>query len=285
MLSEVIALRERLTALSEALAEGARATAAGAIPDEALAEQVVVGATAFAGLRERALAAARVAELAVAGDPRTLPALEMLARRLDERGRERLAERLIVLEQVGRITPGDPQLAEPVSALRQRATALRDLLVVGSESDPAAPLQPELSRAADDMASLIQLADEPAVDDTTWDHLHQQARAAFGPELATAAARQRLIVPPKPIPLVVPPPGLSPIGMATLPTLELLAVDSAAATGALPTANYFAVGIESVGVHTPNPEKDIGAPAASDPPDDTQLAFPALPIVPSVLGD
>jgi hypothetical protein len=150
----------------------------------------------FAALRAEAFEVARSLGLPVPGIASVRSAAdldEMLrvllatAEALEQRAAMEAARAsaVAVLDRAARLVHGSEPGFEPLRRCQERARQLRTAVLEATDVDAAATVP---------FAALVRFVDSPDhVDDAEWQALHDTVAAAFGPRLAMAAGRGRLL--------------------------------------------------------------------------------------------
>jgi hypothetical protein len=202
---QIAATHARFAALGARLAQAAEAVlTSGSLPADALLREVHDAAHEFHVVRAAVLDAAASLEVLPPAEKREIaslrdlaPLMDAVVRAADQAARRRQldaarATAFAVLNRVPAIVHRDQPAFGPLVACHDKARALRAAIT------GAVPIDLELearawARAVTPFAALLTLVEgPPAADDARWSELEETVAAAFGPRLATAAARGML---------------------------------------------------------------------------------------------
>ena len=204
---QIAATQARFIALSARLGRAADAIlTSGRLPPNALLREVQDAAHEFHAVRAAVLDAAASLELLPRVRPREIaslgdlaPIMEAVARAADHAARQRRLDAarttaFAVLNRVAAIVHRDQPPFGPLTACQDKARAL------GTAITDAVPVDLEVqarawAHAVMPFAALLVLIDgPPAAEEASWCELQETVAAAFGHQLATAAARGALIL-------------------------------------------------------------------------------------------
>jgi len=202
---QIAATQARFIALSARLGRAADAIlTSGRLPPNALLREVQDAAHEFHAVRAAVLDAAASLELLPRVRPREIaslgdltPIMEAVARAADHAARQRRLDAarttaFAVLDRIPAIVHRDQPPFAPLTACQDKARALRSAIA------GAVPIDLELQArawagAATPFAALLALIDgPPAAEEARWCELQETVAAAFGHQLASAAARGAL---------------------------------------------------------------------------------------------
>jgi hypothetical protein len=201
-LAEELAAQSEAVALLEApLVQAAQRLGASGTPlPEPLLKQLADARRDFLDLRARVRQRAE-AESVPAGDDQELESLQALAALLD-RVREAEAQRtqaeqerqavLAILDRVERLTHVDPEARLPLDTCLAQARALRREITDPPLREPAPASDSE--GLAPFSALLMLILPDSGLTDEQWSSFYAKVATAFGPTLAAAAGRGRLVV-------------------------------------------------------------------------------------------
>jgi tetratricopeptide (TPR) repeat protein len=198
---ELAAHGEAVAALEEPLVQAThRLVTSGATLPELLLKQLAEARRDFLDLRARVLQRAEEEQVPTADDD-PLDNLQALSRLLDRvseaeairaRAEQERRAALTVLDRVERLRHVNPEAHLMLDTCLAQARDLRRViddrprleLAPGSESEALAPFS----------ALLLLIAPDTGLSDEQWSSLHASVATAFGPPLAAAAGRGRLVL-------------------------------------------------------------------------------------------
>jgi hypothetical protein len=201
-LAQELAAQSEAVALLEApLVQAAQKLSATGTPlPELLLKQLADARRDFLDLRTRVRHRAEAEDIP-AGDDQELDSLQALAALLDRvkeaethrtRAEQERQAMLAILDRIERLTHVDPEARLPLDTCLARARALRREIADRPLLDPTPESDPE--GLAPFSALLMLIVPDSGLSDEQWSAYYATVATSFGPTLAAAAGRGRLVV-------------------------------------------------------------------------------------------